>query len=65
MARTRNVHNHHRHSAELDSAPSRLEELTFHSRLEEQERVAAGWRRNMMWASLAIVAMAAAYYFLR
>lgn len=60
MARPRNTYN--RYSAPPDSAPSRLEELTLHSRLEDQERNAAGWRRNLAWASLALVAIAMVFY---
>jgi hypothetical protein len=55
MSRRFNTHN--RFAAELDSAPSRLEELTLHHRLEESERHASGWRRNLSVAALLVIAV--------
>jgi hypothetical protein len=55
MSRRFNTHN--RFAAELDSAPSRLEDLTLHHRLEEREQSASGWRRNLSVAALLVVAV--------
>ncbi|RST50001.1 hypothetical protein [Variovorax sp. MHTC-1] len=63
MAKRFNTHN--RFAEELDSAPSGLEELTFYRRLEEHERRAAGWRRNLSVAALAIVAVVVAIFIAR
>lgn len=63
MARRSNTHN--RFSAELDSEPSRLDELTFHSRLEERERRAAGWRRNLLYMALIVAGVAFATFVTR
>ena len=34
-----------------NSAPTELDRLTHFSRLEERERIAHGWRRNMLYAA--------------
>lgn len=60
MARRFNTHN--RFAEELDSTPSRLDELTFHNRLEERAMRAAGWRRNLAYAVLTIVAVTFAMF---
>jgi hypothetical protein len=63
MAKRLNTHN--RFAAELDSAPSRLDELTFHHRLEERERSATVWRRNLSFAALVIVVVAVVMFIAR
>ncbi|CAN7164250.1 hypothetical protein LJR290_000170 [Variovorax sp. LjRoot290] len=60
MSRRFNTHN--RFAAELDSAPSRLEDLTLHHRLEEREQRTSGWRRNMGVAALVVVAVLVAMF---
>lgn len=37
------------------TVPSRLDELTANSRLEQQERNAAGWRRNLTYLGVVLV----------
>jgi hypothetical protein len=54
---SRRFSTHNRFAAELDSAPSRLEDLTLQHRLEEREQRASGSRRNLFVAALLIVAV--------
>ena len=41
--------------ADVDTIPSRLDELTTRSRLEESQRNRAGWRRNLLLVGLAVL----------
>jgi hypothetical protein len=54
------ISNHNRFEAELDTSPSQLQEALWDRREEERERTAAGWRRNLIFITLAVVAVAAA-----
>ncbi|VWX63543.1 conserved hypothetical protein [Burkholderiales bacterium 8X] len=46
---------------DIDTIPSRLDELTTRSRMEELERNKAGWRRNMLVAILVVLIVVALY----
>ena len=46
------------------TVPSRLDELTANSRLEQQERNAAGWRRNLTYLGVVLAAVVC-YYLVR
>ncbi|MGK6306143.1 hypothetical protein [Variovorax sp. DT-64] len=50
------ISNHNRFEAELDTNPSQLQEALWDLRQEEREKVAAGWRRNLSFVALAVVA---------
>jgi len=63
MAKRFNTHN--RFAAQLDSAPSRLDELTFEHRFQEREQRATGWRRNFSFAALAIALVLTALFVAR
>lgn len=49
----------------VDTTPSRLDQLTTRSRLEQQQRYAAGWRRNMAAAAAVVVAVLVILYLKR
>ena len=56
---------HNRFSAQLDSAPSRLDELTFDHRLQERQEYTAGWRRNLSFVALVVVVVLVALFMAR
>ncbi|MGJ7497245.1 hypothetical protein ACSFA8_19465 [Variovorax sp. RT4R15] len=62
MAKRLDTHN--RFAAPQDSAPSRLDELTFQHRFEEREQRATGWR-NITFAALAVVLVLVALFLAR
>ena len=64
MSKRSNTHNRFA-AAELDSAPSQLDELPVHLRIEKRQRRSAGWRRNLSVASLLMVALAVTMYIAR
>ena len=52
--------NHNRFAEEIDTIPSRLDELTSHRRLAEREQRRAGWRRNFsIFAAVVVLALIA------
>jgi hypothetical protein len=59
------ISNHNRFEAELDTIPSQLQEALWDRRQEERERVAAGWRRNLSFVALAVVAAVLAMLVMR
>ncbi|VTU26190.1 hypothetical protein H4CHR_01746 [Variovorax sp. PBS-H4] len=50
------ISNHNRFEAELDTIPSQLQEALWDLRQQEREKLAAGWRRNLSFLALAVVA---------
>ena len=59
---TKRLNTHNRFSAPQDSAPSRLDELTFDHRFQEREEHNAGWRRNLSFVALAVVVVLLALF---
>jgi hypothetical protein len=62
MAKRLDTHN--RFAAELDSAPSRLDDLSFEHQREKHRRHAAAWR-NWAFAALVVVVAGIAAYIAR
>ncbi|MDR6539690.1 hypothetical protein [Variovorax soli] len=54
IAKQLNTHDRF-HADELDTVPSRLDELTLHSRLEQREQHRKGWLRNLTIAAVVTV----------
>ncbi|MBT2325863.1 hypothetical protein J7E62_26380 [Variovorax paradoxus] len=63
MAKRLDTHN--RFAAELDSAHSRLDELSLDHGTEAREGRGAGWRRNLAFAAIVVAVAAVAMFIAR